>query len=308
MPHSEPITAAYEALHSGCGLVHLEGWTVVTLTGDDRHIFLHNMCTNEIKTLEPGQGCEAFCTDVKGKIIAHVFVLLTDDTIYLITVPDQADNLIGHLDRYIIREDVQLADCTDARDVTFIAGEKAEAVTEGAGVGFLAAFVALPRGTAQLAITENTTTAKLHEKLVANGATECPDEAWDSFRLEAGLPLYGVDFNADHLPQEVARNEQAINFNKGCYLGQETVARLDALGHVNKQLVTVKFPADSQPAPGIMLLNDSKPVGAATSVAWSPILEAPIGIAMVRRIANSVGTTLDTEVGPVEVVATPVDG
>lgn len=306
MPHDEATSAEYDALRTGCGLVSLDDWTVVALTGDDRHTFLHNMCTNDIKKLAPGQGCEAFCTDVKGKIVAHVFVLLTADKTYLVTVPNQAERLIGHLDRYIIRENVELADETASMDVNFIAGDKAEAVISTAGTDLLSMNIPMATGTAILAITEKS--AKLNEKFTNAAATTCGLAAWQSTRLEAGLPLYEVDFTNENLPQEVARDARAINFNKGCYLGQETIARLDALGHVNKQLVTVKFPADSEPQPGITLSQSDKPVGAATSVAWSPVASAPIGIAMVRRGANDVGTLLDSDVGQVEVVATPVVG
>ena len=284
----------YRALTAECGCVSLKEWSVVTLTGADRHTFLHNMCTNEIKGLSTGQHCEAFCTDVKGKIVAHVFVYLTDVKTLLVSVPHQAERLIAHLDRYIIREDVQLADETASCRVSLVAGGNAEQVLATSG---LRTWFPLPVQTAFLCLDEG--------QHLPESATSCSPAAWDILRLEAGLPLYDVDFNAENLPQEIARDSQAINFNKGCYLGQETVARLDALGHVNKQLVSVKFPADSTPTAGIELSHEGKAVGVASSVAVSPKLGAPLGIAMIRRGANALGTQLDSPVGAVEIVSPP---
>lgn len=296
-----PPHAEYDALTTGCGYVRLDGWSVVTLTGEDRHTFLHNMCTNDIKKLSARQGCEAFFTDVKGKILAHTFVILDQDRTYLLTVPEQAESLITHLDRYIIREDVQLTDETENTNLVIVAGPSAEELLKQ-----------LAPDESRVPFTEfplpgrNAYLFLLNEQLEHSSAIACGFAAWNTIRIESGFPLYGIDFNHENLPQEVARNEQAISFTKGCYLGQETVARLDALGHVNKELVTVKFSGEEIPEPPIPLTYQDKQVGAASSVAWSPALGAPIGVAMVRREANTVGTKLDSPAGSVEVVATPV--
>ena len=317
----------YAALTDSCGFVELQRWSVISLSGEDRHTFLQNMCTNDIKQLSPGQGCEAFCTDVKGKIHAHVFVLLGEEKTTLLTFPDQAAGIIASLDRYIIREDVQLADETESSQLLFVSGSgAAESLKRPApieldslnepwqharfelerGRGAMVRFPLSGRDAFLLLIEAGA--EGLMEKLKQAGATQCSSEAWNVLRIESGLPLFGIDFHGEHLPQEIARDSLAISFTKGCYLGQETVARLDALGHVNKQLVTVKYPDDAQPAPGIPLTYQQKQVGEATSVAVSPAVGAPIGIAMIRREANAVGTVLDSPVGPVEVIATPAVG
>ena len=119
------LDAEYEALTDDCGFVELPRWSVVTLTGADRHTFLQNMCTNDVKRLSAGQGCEAFCTDVKGKIHAHVFMLLDEAKTTLLTVPDQAAGIIASLDHYIIREDVQLADETESSQLILVSGSGA---------------------------------------------------------------------------------------------------------------------------------------------------------------------------------------
>src|SRR5262249_54035500 len=134
--------------------------------------------------------------------------------------------------------------------------------------------------------------------LVAAGAVLCDESVFEAARIEYGTPLFGRDFSDENLPQEVGRDRQAISFTKGCYLGQETVARIDALGHVNRLLRGVKFESDSVPAIGTELFGSAgecsdqiasqnqaagaKPIGRVTSACWSPRLNAPLGLAMVR--------------------------
>src|SRR5262249_28155604 len=109
-----------------------------------------------------------------------------------------------------------------------------------------------------------------------------------------------------NLPQEVGRDARAISFTKGCYLGQETVARIDALGHVNRRLVALKLASVELPSSGAMLRAADQPVGHITSAAWSPILDSPLALAYVRRTHTTIGTQLTTDVGHAEVVALPV--
>jgi folate-binding protein YgfZ len=120
------------------------------------------------------------------------------------------------------------------------------------------------------------------------------------------MPSYGVDFNEENLPQEVGRDRQAISFTKGCYLGQETVARIDALGHVNLRLAGVRFFGSDVPASGTELTREGRSVGSVSSAAFSPKLEAPIALAMIRREAMSPGTRLESSSGACEVTALPI--
>jgi folate-binding protein YgfZ len=315
--NDETFAAEYDALAAGCGYHSLANWSVVTLTGADRQSFLHNICTNDVRKLAVGEGCEAFCTDVKGKIVAHLFAFLLADHIVLLTVANQAERIVSHLDRYIIREDVQLADATLTQVWTVLAGDRVETVLpvqlerpwqikscEFGAVECLLARFPLPGRKAYLLGASREHVAELQRILHAAGGCACGDEAWTCLRVESGLPLFGVDFDSTNLPQEVSRNAQAISFTKGCYLGQETIARLDALGHVNKQLATLKFAESAQPTPGTPLTHDGQPAGTATTIAWSPRLGAPLALGMVRRGSDAIGTMLDSPCGPVEVVAT----
>jgi folate-binding protein YgfZ len=134
------------------------------------------------------------------------------------------------------------------------------------------------------------------------GAIECGPAAIDAFRIEAGMPLYGRDITIENLPQEVNRNAQAISFTKGCYLGQETVARIDALGHVNRLLVGVRIAGKQVPSDGAELTIDGKAVGHVTSAAFSPRLGKAVALAYVRTTSAKPGTRLQSAAGEAEVV------
>ena len=136
-------------------------------------------------------------------------------------------------------------------------------------------------------------------------AVQCDDRIWNALRIESGWPLFGVDFDGSNLPQEVARDAQAISFRKGCYLGQETIARIDALGHVNKRLATVKFAGDEPPPPGAELTADGQPAGHVTSSCWSPKLGRPLALAMIRRGCNDPGAELQYDGQAAKVIPTP---
>jgi folate-binding protein YgfZ len=276
----------------GAGFVRLEGWSIIRVTGNDRAAFLHNMCTNDIKSLQPGQSCEAFFTDVKGKIVGHAFVLATESAILLLGVPSQAEKLIAHLDRYIIREDVRLSDESDALGLILLLGAQSDEWVRSHAAAVVAVGDApLWCGGALLVVAADKRSA-LEQALAAAGAARCDPAVWHAVRVESAWPLFGVDFDDSNLPQEVNRDVQAIHFRKGCYLGQETVARIDALGHVNKRLVLVQFACRDVPVEGTEVIEGDQAVGRVTSGCWSPGLSAVLGLAMVRRGHNEVGSQL----------------
>jgi folate-binding protein YgfZ len=293
----------YNALRRGFGCVELSGWTSIALTGKDRQTFLNNFSTNEVKRLRLGEHCEAFITNVKGKILGLGLVHSRADELVYITVPGQAEKLISHLDRYIIREDVQLRDTTSERTYILIAGG------DGAGAGLahdrwihwrlLATEIC---GLAEAAAD----ISNVREELRAAGAKTCGIAAFEALRVESGTPLFGVDFDEENLPQEVGRDELAISFTKGCYLGQETVARIDALGHVNQELVGVRFDGESIPPAGTELTSGGAAAGCVSSAVYSPLLSAPLTMAMVRRSFAPPGTKLESAVGTCEVVELPI--
>lgn len=278
------------------------GRTQIELAGDDRKSFLHGLTTNHIKRLEPWQGCETFLCNAQGKTIGHGWVFSFPETLVFDTVPGHGPALIKYLDRYLFREQVTLHDRTDEWSELVLGGANVQQVLGSLGV------VAPPISQCQhieatiggarvsvrrvdwlqgdcYALSCDTANASVVEAAVRDaGAAELTPAAWEAARIEAGCPLFDRDITPDNLPQEVARDTRSISFEKGCYLGQETVARLDMLGHVNRRLVRVRWPSGTAvPTAGTELVRDGKVVGRVTSVAWSERWQAPIALAYVRR-------------------------
>ncbi len=302
----------YTALQNGCGVVRLDNWSSITLTGSDRQKFLHNFCTNDIKRLPPGNACEAFFLNVKGKIVGHGFVSCRADELVVIGVPGQAETLIAHLDRYLIREDVQLRDTTQERGYLLIAGQrdaieakKSPPILAGGDVTWIPCQI-IGSECEYLVESNSPGSATLMSACEQFGAVLAND-AFYAARIEAGTPLFMVDFDDHNLPQEVGRDLQAISFTKGCYLGQETVARIDAIGHVNQRLVGVRF-LSHDIFPEMKLSKGESVIGRVTSFAFSPRANAPLGLATVRSEMSAVGTRLDSPAGECEVVALPLLG
>jgi len=299
----EPATfeQQYQALRDGNGLAELTAWSSVALTGADRQAFLHNFCTNDVKRLVPGTNCEAFVTNVKGKIVGHGLITCRLDELVIIATPNQSQPLIQHLDRYIIRDDVQLRDTTAERHYLLVAGECGPYANAAIPWNLIdSEFAYLLEHSPQ-----ESSAARAY--FIERGFVVAGLQAFDAARIDAGVPLFGVDFDERNFPQEVGRDQVAISFTKGCYLGQETVARIDALGHVNQRLAGVRFSfAARVPEVGMQLSLTGKNVGQVTSATFSPRLNAPFALAMLRREANSPGTLLESPAGKCEVVSLPV--
>ncbi len=285
----------HRALAGAVGVADFSRRTQIELTGDDRTSFLHNMCSNEIRKLPEGSGCEALLLDAHGKVLAHVFVFCRADSLVLETVGGQAERILKHLDRYLIREKVELHDRTTDWAELLVAGEDSarllsqvmsrpapEALLEHCDVVLAGATVSVrrvdltrPFGFLVACCTQRC--AALWRALRQAGATACGAEAVEMARIEAGSPAYGLDISEKNLPQELARDERVISFVKGCYIGQETVARIDALGHVNKTLCGVRFAGTQVPQPGDEVRSGEQIVGEVTSAVWSPRTVRPLG-------------------------------
>jgi hypothetical protein len=141
--------------------------------------------------------------------------------------------------------------------------------------------------------------------LRAAGAASVGHAAFEAARIEAGFPLYGRDITDRNLPQEVARDDRTISFRKGCYLGQETVARIDALGHVNQLLVGLRFAGPNVIPVGMELSAAAAKVGQVTSAAISPLQQGSVALGYVRRGHQAPGTRLESSQGTAEVVSLP---
>jgi folate-binding protein YgfZ len=281
---SSKLLQQYQALLNGTP-ARVERSQVV-MTGKDRQTFLHKFCTQDVLGRRPGEGGEAFLCSVQGKIVAYVYFFIGEEEIVLDTSPGQTEKIIAHLDRYVITEDVQFRDATGTRTTWMTLGPPVvELPMYGHARSSGDVIRHVPFGGSQCYFRETSETVA-----ESNGLGL---EAVEMLRIESASPLYGIDITLDNLPQEVGRDAEAINFKKGCYLGQETVARIDALGHVNKHLVQVKFGPEAVVSAGQELKLGEKIVGKVTSTAWSPRLEAPLALAYVRREHAEAGTKLE---------------
>jgi len=318
-----PWLVEYEALTAGAGVVDFSDRTLVELNGDDRAQFLHNLSTNDIRRLQEGAGCEAFLTNVQGKTLAYVYVFAEPDRLVIETGGGMAEKMLAHLDRYLVREKVVLADRGQTHVELYLAGAEADqvlarldVVPPGAPLGTVGARIAGHRVQVRrcdytgpvgyLIESAKDSFEGVRAALVDAGAQPCGREALEAARVECGTPIYGRDITEKNLPQEIARDQRAISFVKGCYLGQETVARIDALGHVNRTLAGVRFEGPQLPETGAALVRAGQDVGHVTSATFSPALAAPLALAYLRRGSEAVGTQLESATGPAEVVQLPV--
>jgi len=301
--HFGDAAAEYAAALSDAALFDVSRRSQIELTGEDRVKFLHGFCTNNVQGLRPGTGCEAFITNVKGRIVGHVHLFAEEDSLWLESVPDAEASLMPHLDRYIINEDVQLV----ARSVDWgellICGPRAgeRLRTLGADVGDLRLYehrrVELAGATVSVRRVELTdppgyllsaprgSLAALWRTLHEGGFVPAGSLALEALRIEAGVPWHGVDITSDHLAQEAARTARAVSFTKGCYLGQEPIARLDALGHVNRELRGLRLERGPVPEAGSAVLSpdDGGEIGRVTSSALSYADGRPVALACLRR-------------------------
>ncbi|MCG8587046.1 MAG: hypothetical protein MI757_20260 [Pirellulales bacterium] len=311
---------SYQALSVDAGFVDAGARTQIEVAGQDRTAFLHNMCTQDVKRLAPGEGSEAFFTDAKGHVLAFVDLFVAPSSIVIETVPEQGEAIVAHLDKYIIREDVELTRRDEQWAQLLVAGQQSSEVLRKIASAPLPerpwqhvpnriadcdVYVrrVLHVGPTSMAIVcEHTIRDEVAAALEGAGMVRCEDEVFETRRIESKTPWFGKDITSRNLPQELDRNATAISFNKGCYIGQETIARLDALGHVNKLLVAIKFDGTQVPPPGTALSADGQAVGEVTSSTFSPQHDAPFALAYVRHALTATGSRLESLVGEAEVV------
>lgn len=279
----------------------LTGRSQIEITGADRASFLHNFCTNHITGLAAGHGGEAIVTSIKGRSLFYILVFAAADRLWIETEAGQAAALLTHLDRYIITEDVQLADRTAELGQLYLSGARGEALLSEV----FETPVILPARMGQVLhegvqirrfsfgsapgcslVVPVASLDSWRSKLTAAGVVEGPTALFEALRIEAGFPKQGVDLSEDNLAQEANRTKLAISFTKGCYLGQEPIARIDAMGHVNRSLcgVTTDDPAEFPAGTDVFATREAQTsVGTLTSAAVWPLTGRGIGLGMLRR-------------------------
>jgi folate-binding protein YgfZ len=310
-----------EEYAAAIGAAAMFDWTdhgVIELTGTDRVSFLHNFCTNDVKRLTAGQGCEALITSVKGRILGHVWIEAGSSGLRLDAGPVPTDRLIAHLERYVINEDVAIVDRTSEWGALLVMGPSAASAIlplfgEVGALGplehvdddFANGRVRISRRdvgalAAYVVVAPRAALGQLWETVGKAGVRPAGVAAWSALRIEAGLPIYGVDLTDENLAQEAGRTPSAISFTKGCYLGQEPIARLDALGHVNRELRSLRITGDAVPPPGARVFSDAAgaaAVGTVTSSAFSFATNSAVALAFLRSNVSAPGTQVYVETG-----------
>src|SRR5690349_12380632 len=309
----ETQTDEYRALTEGCGLVDRAGRGRLALTGPERREFLHGQVTQDIETLEPGHGRYAALLTHKGKMLSDMRVLDLGDELLLSCERAGLQELFNMIRRYKLGADVELHKRTLEMGELSLIGPDARRI---AGAGELGpdehdnlratigehdvVLVATDLGVDVFCDAE--ATESVRGTLLAAGAVEVTEAAAELVRVERGRPRYGVDVDDNTIPQEAGLNERAVSFTKGCYVGQETVARLFYRGKPNRHLRGLKLSAPVEP--GTPLRLGEKEVGRVTSVAVSPA-HGPIGLALVRRQAEPGAAISVGEDATAEVVELP---
>jgi len=298
---TDDLAGEYRALTQGCGLIDRSERGKLALTGTERKSFLAGQVTNDIEGLAPGGGCYAAFLTHKGKMLGDLRVLDVDDdggdepepTLLLDTDRATLQALFDLVRRFKIGYDVELHKRTVQRGLLSLVGPGARAVAAaeavpvdehghrpGAIAGHTVRLIATEAGVDVLC--EADATEDVRAALRAAGATPVSEDAAEIVRVESGRPRYGVDVDDATIPQEAGLNARAVSFTKGCYVGQETVARLFYRGKPNRHLRGLKL---SEPAPaGAELRLGERVVGTLTSSLVSPAF-GPIALALVRREA-----------------------
>jgi tRNA-modifying protein YgfZ len=263
----------------------------IILTGPDRAKTLHNLTTNDVKRLAEGRGIEAFLTNGQGRTLAYLLIHNLGDRLLVRSESGTSDAIVGHLGKYGVFDETTVSDLSSKTVEWHIAGPSAVDMARSLGLnppeGDLAWTESVIAGRPIDLIRESPTgrpgltiiaasadlavlSDALRSALEAHSGALLDRQAFEALRIEAGTPAFGADITAANLPQEVNRDARVINFVKGCYLGQETVARIDALGHVNKILFGATTKDREAPPVGATIQVDGKDIGVITSSAYSP--------------------------------------
>ncbi len=294
-----------EALLQGTGFRALENTGWIRVAGDERVRWLNGMVTNSIQSLQLGEGCYNFLLNAQGRIQGDAYIFAEPDALLLETASPSVASLIALLDRFIIMDDVELADASHASTGLLVAGPKAQATLAAIGLeaedlaelSFTdlrpdSASVRLLRAYSPLVPrfelwSDAATIESLRHVLTAQDAVPCGSQSVEWLRILSATPAYGVDIRDRDLPQETAQR-RALNFAKGCYLGQEIVERIRSRGQVHRTFSAFRLQG-SLPAPGTSIEADGKTAGVLTSTATIPSLQgkAPLHLALgyVRREA-----------------------
>src|SRR5260370_30328694 len=299
--------AEFHALLSGCGLYELSARAKIAVTGSDRVRWLNGMATNNVRDLSPGHGVYAFLLNAQGRIQADLYVFQRGADLLVDAERGQREKVLQLFDRYIIADEVEIADVSDKLTARGLSGPESRNILERAGITVpdLASLeLCSPKcncacdclqctlvrgddtaGTSYQLWLAPDTLKSTWDALVAAGATPVGTDALELRRISFGIPKFGVDIRERDLPQETGQT-RALNFIKGCYLGQEIVERIRSRGAVHRQFTAFAVQS-TLPDPASKIVADEKEVGEITSSAILPLPngDRPVALGYLRREA-----------------------
>ena len=273
------MSEGYDALRDGAAWLDLDSRGRIVARGRDRARLLHAITSNEVKKMVPGDSCYAFLLSPQGRIQADLHLLCLDGHFLIDTEGSLREKVPQLIRRYIIADQVELEDVTAQTACIGVEGPAAESLRLAPGEQTIAPFTVTGQPGYRIYCPAASKSA-LVEQLETLGAKAASADDARMVRIENGKPLYGEDIRDTTLPQET-QQMQAVNFNKGCYLGQEIVERIRAQGRVNKKLERLELEGAEPPAPGTKLQVDGHDAEI-TSAIYSAHFGKVIALAYVR--------------------------
>ncbi|MDB6067270.1 MAG: Folate-binding protein YgfZ [Pedosphaera sp.] len=318
--HYGDALAEHAALHDAAGAIDLSFRGRICLTGADRVRLLNGQVTNNVKDLRGGEGCYAALVTAKGKLQSDLNIYNLPNELLLDFEPGLTEMITQRLEKYVIADDVQVVDVSPHYGLLSVQGPKSKVVVQS-----LALPLEVPAKVFGFSSVIDTTLGEIYlvyhpragmgisgfdlfvptpalgavmDKLIIAakqvGGSACGWRALEMSRIEAGIPRFGVDMDEHNLASETGIESRAISYSKGCYIGQEVIARIRTYGQVAKALRGLRLEGDLKELPekGDKLFHDGKEVGYITSALASPSLKQNIALGYVRKEANQIDTEL----------------
>ena len=320
----------FSALLNGCGICDLGFRARISITGDDRVRWLNGMVSNNVRDLEVGYGVYAFLLNPQGRILGDLYAYNAGESLIVETDRNQMESIMATFDHYIIMDDVGLADISGKQVAIGLMGPNSRSMLKAAGVEIpemQALQMVTPQCSCDCGCVECTVVRgedgqvesyeiwlkpedvhKTWKALVEAGASPVGSEVVEQLRIAMGIPLHGVDIRERDLPQETEQM-RALNFNKGCYIGQEIVERIRSRGNVHRKFTGFLADAGTGIAPGTKVLADGKEVGEITSAAVLPTAagERTVALGYIRREIGVPGREVAIAGARADVIQLPVE-
>ncbi len=319
--------AEYEALRRGVGVIDMSQLGKLRVTGDDRIAYLQGQLSQDVEPLrETGAGAYACLLKPTGQILSDMVLFSTGEELLMLTPHQTLQTVHQRLEQFVIMEEVEFEDVTGQFVLLHVAGPQCLAPIKPLGLdrelplwhcrrasfdGYSLTIVRTDRcgemGYDLLAPVDGG--VSLWQYLLNAGAHPVGYEAWNIRRVEAGIPLYGIDMDENIIPLEAGLGERAVSFTKGCYTGQEVVHRIFSRGHTNRSLVGLRLQGETiPPYRATLSAGDRQNAGWVTSAVRSPSLEAVIALGYLRNQYTAPGTsvTVLTEPSPLSAQVSPL--